>query len=468
MHTVIQRAGRRSLPLSVLGFVALAACADETPPLTGPSIPASALASQNLAGGVVMVTNTLGNGAFGSLLWATVLAANAGDTIRFDPSIAGDTIFMDNTLVVPKFVVIEGPKDKGMTIHGRWAARTMDIRQGARLRNLNITGGVHPTHGGGILAAGPLDLEHTAVYENQAPVGAGMYVFEAVLVNSTLSENSDPTGNFGHGAAISYDYHGGLVLNNSTIGRSPGGSAIAPHGVRDRIPSVTLRNSIIVGGQVNCHDAIGFKYAGRNLVSDTSCGDDPFEPTMIRQPIAWWYLDIIDPNGGPSLTQALEVGSWAINNGKDCMVSVDQRYVPRDGKCDIGAFEFTDFTRATLVVTGNVNVDPERGIAMLTGTAKCSANSNDRLVPNDLPLRVKLTQEQKGGGKPVVVSASTTITVKCGLTTSSWGVPLPPPASDKQWKDGAAVAQLETDPTTPQWIAPAAVTAPVKLIRPRK
>ena len=144
------------------------------------------------------------------------------------------------------------------------------------------------------------------------------------------------------------------------------------------------------------------------------------------------------------------------------------RTEPRDGKCDIGAFEFTDFTRATLVVTGNANVDPERGIAMLTGTAKCSANSNDRLVPNDLPLRVKLTQEQKGGGKPVVVSASTTITVKCGLTTASWGVPLPPPASDRQWKDGAAVAQLETDPVaTPQWIAPASVSAPVKLTRPR-
>src|SRR5687767_5142997 len=105
MPTVIPRAGRRSLPLSLIGLVAIAACSDDTPPVTAPSAAPSAQHAQNLAGGVVMVTNTLGNGAFGSLLWATVLAANAGDTIRFDPSIAGDTIFMDNTLVVPKFVV---------------------------------------------------------------------------------------------------------------------------------------------------------------------------------------------------------------------------------------------------------------------------------------------------------------------------------------------------------------------------
>jgi hypothetical protein len=34
--------------------------------------------------------------------------------------------------------------------------------------------------------------------------------------------------------------------------------------------------------------------------------------------------------------------------------------------------------------------------------------------PNDLPLRVKLTQEQKGGGKPVVIYGSTG--VRSGLT----------------------------------------------------
>ena len=459
MRTVMPRAALRSVPLTLFGLVTLVACADDTP-LTAPSIPASAQHTQNLGGTVVMVTNTLGNGAFGSLLWATYLAANAGDTIRFDPSIAGQTIYMDNTLFVPNFVVIEGPKDKGITISGRNAVRVMDIRQGARLRNLNIIEGSHATHGGGILATGPLDLEHTAVIANQAPVGAGMYVTDAVLVNSTVAENWDGTGNFGHGAGVSYDYHGGLVLDNSTVVSNGGGSAIAPHGTRDRIPSVTLRNSIVAGSRIGCYDAIGLKYAGRNLVDDTSCGDDPFEPTMIRQDLASWYIDLSNPNGGPTLTTPLDVGSQAINNGKNCTFTVDQRYVPRDAKCDIGAFEFTDFVTATVVVNTTVNVNTTTGIATLAGTAKCSANGPERGQPNSLPLRVKLTQEQKVAGKTVVVYAQTGITVNCGLTTAGWSVPLTAFPYDKQWKDGAAVAQLETDPeATPQWIKPASFSA---------
>jgi hypothetical protein len=467
MQTVTSRVGRGSLAFGLLGLIALGACSDEPTPLTAPASPTSASPNQNVTGGnVVMVTNTLGNGAFGSLLWATYLAANAGDTIRFDPSIAGDTIFMDNTLVVLNRVVIDGPKDKGIYISGRNAVRVMDIRQGARLRNLNIMDGYHPQYGGGILAAGTVDLENTAVFNNDAPVGAGMYVFDAVLVNSTVADNYDGTGNFGPGAAISYDYHGGLILDNSTIGYNTGSSALAPHGVRDRIPSVTLRNSIIVGGRVNCYDAIGFRYAGRNLVTDATCGDDPFEPTMIYHDLAGWYLTFMDPHGGPTHTILPKVGSLAINNGKNCTVSLDQRYMPRDAKCDIGAAEFTDFTTVTLAVNATVNVDLATGGAVLTGSTRCSANGPDR-QPNSLPLRVKLTQEQKGGRTPTTVSGETTVTVPCSPTATGWSVSLPALPSDKQWQNGAAVAQVATE-GTPEWITPASLSSPVKVVRPRK
>src|SRR5262245_30688289 len=116
MHAVTSRAGRRSLPLILLGLVAIAACADDTPPPTAPSASPSVQNAKGLTPSVVMVTNALGNGAFGSLQWATTLVANPGDTIRFDPSLAGDTIFMETTLFVPHYVVIEGARDKGITI----------------------------------------------------------------------------------------------------------------------------------------------------------------------------------------------------------------------------------------------------------------------------------------------------------------------------------------------------------------
>jgi len=475
MLALTPRAGRRPLALSFFALVALGACADEPPPVTGPSASASAQNGQNLTGSVVMVTNALGNGAFGSLQWATTLVANPGDTVRFDPSLAGDTIFMETTLFVPHYVVIEGPRDKGITISGRKAVRVMDIRNGARLRNLNIIDGRHATHGAGIFAIGPLDLEHTAVFGNESQRGAALYVTDAVLTNSTVSSNFG----VGHGAVISYDYHGGLVLNNSTVALNGNdgayGSMIAPHGVRDRVPSVTLRNSIIADNTwllpypriPNCYDAIGFKYAGRNLVDDTSCGDDPAEPTMIYVEEPW--LRLIDDNGGPTETNKLTIGSQAINHGKDCTVTVDQRYVPRDGKCDIGAYEFTAFTTATLGMNATVNVDPATGFAFLTGTTKCSTNAPGS-VPNNMLLRIKLTQEQKGrGAPPTTVYASTSVGTQCGLTTSSWSVPLKAFPYDKEWRDGAALAEIETDPEgTPEWITPASLSATVKVVRPRK
>jgi hypothetical protein len=476
MHTVTSRVGRRPLPLLLLSLslVAIAACADDTPPPTAPSASPSVQNAKGLTPSVVMVTNALGNGAFGSLQWATTLVANPGDTVRFDPSLAGDTIYMDATLFVPHYVVIEGPRDKGITISGRKAVRVMDIRSGARLRNLNIIDGRHATHGAGIFAIGPLDLEHTAVFGNESQRGAALYVTDAVLTNSTVSSNFG----VGHGAVISYDYHGGLVLDNSTVALNGNdgayGSMIAPHGVRDRVPSVTLRNSIIADNTwlldypriPNCYDAIGFKYAGRNLVDDASCGDDPTEPTMIYAEEPW--LRLINDNGGPTETNKLTIGSQAINHGKGCTVTVDQRYVPRDGKCDIGAYEFTTFTTATLTVNATVNVDAA-GFASLTGTTKCSNNSVES-KPNTMLLRVKLTQEQKGrGAPPTTVYASTNVGTQCGIATTTWSVPLKAFPYDKEWRDGAAVAEIETDAEgTPEWVAPASLSATVKVVRPRK
>jgi hypothetical protein len=40
---------------------------------------------------------------------------------------------------------------------------------------------------------------------------------------------------------------------------------------------------------------------------------------------------------------------------------------------------------------------------------------------------------------------------------------------DKQWKDGAALAEIETDTEgTPEWIKPASLSANVKVVRPRR
>ena len=76
-------------------------------------------------------------------------------------------------------------------------------------------------------------------------------------------------------------------------------------------------------------------------------------------------------NGGPTQTMALDRNSPAIN-ATDCSgVAVDQRYVARDTKCDIGAFEFV-FTAVNLTIDPRPQVDLTTGAATLTGTVQCS------------------------------------------------------------------------------------------------
>jgi len=137
--------------LALSALIALTACTDDQPPSTAPSVPTK---PNLLAGEVVTVTNTLGSGAFGSLQWAVYLAANEGDIVRFDPSLAGDTIYMDATLALPKYVTIEGPRDKGITISGRGKVQVMNAIRGVTLRNVTITAGTSNTGTAGIHTLG--------------------------------------------------------------------------------------------------------------------------------------------------------------------------------------------------------------------------------------------------------------------------------------------------------------------------
>ena len=63
---------------------------------------------------------------------------------------------------------------------------------------------------------------------------------------------------------------------------------------------------------------------------------------------------------------------------------------------------------------------------------------------------------------------STNVGTQCGLTTQTWSVPLKAFPYDKQWRDGTAVAEIETDAEgTPEWVAPASLSTTVKVVTPR-
>jgi uncharacterized protein (TIGR03118 family) len=129
------------------------------------------------------VTSATDDGSAGTLR-AVIAAAQSGDTVTFDSSLAGQTIALTGgELVISKSLDIDGPGADQLTISGNHASRVFDISgsttdveiSGLSLADglANSTTAVSPagnvTMGGAILNTGAqLTLSHVALADNQA------------------------------------------------------------------------------------------------------------------------------------------------------------------------------------------------------------------------------------------------------------------------------------------------------------
>jgi hypothetical protein len=210
-------------------------------------------------------------------------------------------------------------------------------------------------------------LAHNTAYE----AGAIRFDSGGELINSTVTANTLlalPNESYaqqpkllvtladelsGYGGGI--DHRGGadLTIINSTItgnhaikggGGLNSGQAYAAVSDQTAIARVRLHNTIIADnnsaagpGDCNVQDMI-IQSTGHNLDSDGSCfltapGDLPKHNPL---------LGPLGDNGGPTETQALLLGSPAIDAGAtDGCPQYDQRGVarPQGAGCDIGAYE---------------------------------------------------------------------------------------------------------------------------------
>jgi hypothetical protein len=123
------------------------------------------------------VTSAADDGSAGTLR-AVIAAAKSGDTIDFDPSLAGQTITMtQGELAVAKSLDIEGLGRHRLTVSGNHASRVFDISSGATvtIAGLTMTDGlaagnspVLASTGGAILNFGTLTLSDDVLSDNQA------------------------------------------------------------------------------------------------------------------------------------------------------------------------------------------------------------------------------------------------------------------------------------------------------------
>ena len=443
MHTVNSRAARWPRVLIIAAAAALGACADEpVAPKTPPTV-ASKSAGPTSPWVDVTVTNVSGGVEVGSLRWAANQIQSGGGVIRFDPSLDGATIVLNGTLNPDGPMYIEGPA-KGITISGNHQYRVINGYQDdgrVSLTNVTITKGYDPYYGSAVNATS-LDLQNSTVEDSRGPGSAIRVRYGFHATNSTISQNQ--VG----GPAVEYSQRAYVTISNSTIAFNAPGPGIGLYGPVDSDFSllVVLNNSILANNAQNCLSTSGLRYEGTNISSDWSCGIGGIgigNPQLL--PLA--------NNGGPTKTHAIPHTSPAYNSGVGCFPETDQRYVVRDAKCDVGAFEFNDFTKVTITVDPAVKVDAA-GKALLTGTVKCTRDDTFR-------LGLELHQDQKVNKQVVDVHSASDIPVSCTTTAKPWNAAMGLMPGEA-FQNGAARAIANTF-NTPAWVTPAGVTSAVKV-----
>ena len=442
MRPFTTRAGRWPLALTFGVVGALAACADDP---AGPKLSAP-LEPQLAAGDVYTVTTTSDTGG-GSLRWA-LSHATGGETIRLDPSLDGQTINLASTLILPVSVTIEGPAARGVTINGGKQIRLFEMTDSGTwsFKNLHLKDGKSPDNGsaGAVLGQSGhrLVIQHSTVSGNESPSISAIYVGQIAMSNVTVSGNVS-TGPVPFSAVVA---SGNLTLVNSTIAHNVGSGVSASQ-------QFSLRNSLLANNTVANCSFVGQQqvYEMKNMSTDGSCGGP--NDVIVADP----KLSALADNGGPGPTHALMAGSPAIGVGISCQ-PVDQRYIPRDTPCDLGAFEFIDPSIVTLTIDGGAAAVQGAGWATVTGTVKCSRDES-------MQLEVKLAQLQKAGRDTVNANAATTIPLACGPSARNWSASMA--LSSGTFQVGYATADAKTV-SVPGWVSPASASKQVKVYWSKK
>lgn len=452
MQPFASRAGRWPLAFTFAALGALGACSDEPAAPTPASTLAAKVSPVANEFVEVTVTDAQGDTHEGTLRWAVAQIGPAGGAIDFAPNLDGGFIILNGTLAPAGPMFIAGPA-KGITITGNGQHRVITAGDDAHvsLTNVTITKGYAADYGSAI-SASSLSLTNSTVQDSRGPGSAIRVKNFLHATNSTISNNA--VG----GPALEYSEKAKVSLINTTVAYNAPGLGIGLYGPITSGYSllVVLNNSIISNNGSplrNCLSTSGLRYEGRNIANDSSCGEVGIgigDPQLL--PLAY--------NGAlMTMTHAIPHTSPAFNGGLNCLVSTDQRYVQRDAKCDIGAFEFNDFTKVTIMIDPTVKLDAATGQALLSGTIECTRDDYFQLA-------LELHQDQKVGKRVVDVHSADDLPIACPASGGTWSAHMPL-APGETFKTGAARATASTF-QTPEWVTPVSVASAVKMSIARK
>jgi hypothetical protein len=338
--------------------------------LTGQLALLNSQVEDNSAAGVQIL------GGIASLVSSSISGNSAADPEK------GAVIVSDTTLTL-KNCAIQNNSSTGLVLIGDTAALTntnLTNNSGAGLQasdgmltllngslssnggmGLLVTGGsatltsatLMENSGDGLQASGAaLVVQNSTIARNHGGAGLRAAGGNAVVTNSTIAGNTAPDPTQGMGIASA----GGLTLLSSTIADNSGvGLQVSPGA------AVEIQNSIIarhaganctLGGDLNVN--LTFTTHGRNLLDDLGPSGPEQCPFITGGPepdleAPAGLSGLLEDNGGPTWTYALEPGSPAIDQvpagSAGCLLADQRGYGrPVDGGsgengCDIGAFE---------------------------------------------------------------------------------------------------------------------------------
>jgi fibronectin-binding autotransporter adhesin len=266
------------------------------------------------------VTNLNDSGA-GSLRQA-ILDANSGDTINFDPGLAGGTLVLTNgELDITKSITIDGGTNAdstpAITIDANGQSRVFDVASGlsgspitATLDSLVMVNGYVASVNGGGIAIGNYDavtLSNSRLAGNVAHYTAGpgggsggaISVGESslTLLNTAIDHNS--AQNDGGGL---YDAQGSVNVVNSTLYDN---SAGVGGGVYNRLGTLTTVNAILSG-----NSASGDGGAIENFLATANLYDSTLTGNLSND------VGAIDNEGGSlTLSNSIVAGNYGPRRG---------------------------------------------------------------------------------------------------------------------------------------------------------
>jgi hypothetical protein len=201
--------------------------------------------------------------------------------------------------------------------------------------------------GGGIHNNGNATVRNSLIFDNRANSTGGGFVNNlystAVLTNVTISTNQ---ADIGSGIFSQSD----ITITNNTIAKNiriPTGTGVGAGLEIAPNSKGSIANTIIAFHEFNCGTPIGnnpayFYSKGGNLENKNNCLLSAHGELFNKDP--GMAVNLGTDFGGKTKYYALVEGSSAVNTGSNASCAgYDQRgifFSRKDGKCDIGSFEF--------------------------------------------------------------------------------------------------------------------------------